>query len=216
MTMAGTGPDVKPRRPYDASRRRERARLTSARIVEVAERRFLSEGYGVTIADIAGEAGVSPDTIYKTFGGKPGLLRAIRTRALEGEQPLPAESRSDELHRQESDPRRIIECWGRLTAEIAPRVAPILLLVRAVAATDAEVRELRRELDEDRYRRMSENAAKLGEAGHLRAGVTVAEAADILWTYSSPELYELTVLDRGWSLDRYGRFVAEAMIAALL
>jgi len=37
-----------------------------------------------------------------------------------------------------------------------------------------------------------------------------------MWTYSSPELYELLVLTRGWPLERYGAFIADAMIAALL
>jgi hypothetical protein len=46
--------------------------------------------------------------------------------------------------------------------------------------------------------------------------MTPAHAADILWTYSSPELYELLVLRRGWSAERYGRYVADAMINALL
>jgi hypothetical protein len=37
-----------------------------------------------------------------------------------------------------------------------------------------------------------------------------------MWTYTSPELYELLVLGRGMPLKTYGRFVADAMIAALL
>jgi hypothetical protein len=41
-------------------------------------------------------------------------------------------------------------------------------------------------------------------------------AADVMWTYSSPELYELLVLRRKWTPARYGRFVADAMIAELL
>jgi hypothetical protein len=63
---------------------------------------------------------------------------------------------------------------------------------------------------------MTVNARALSEAGHLRPGITVAQAADILWTYSSPELYELLVLSRGWPAEHYGHFVAQAMIAALL
>ena len=38
----------------------------------------------------------------------------------------------------------------------------------------------------------------------------------MLWTYSSPELYELLVLSRGWPAGRYATFIADAMIAALL
>jgi hypothetical protein len=37
-----------------------------------------------------------------------------------------------------------------------------------------------------------------------------------MWTYSSPELYELLVIRLGWPAERYGTFIADAMIAALL
>lgn len=208
---------VKKNRAYDAGRRQELARRNRDAIVEAAERRFLRDGYAVTtIAAIAADAGVSVDTIYKSFGGKPGLVRAIRSRALAGEGPVPAEQRSDALHYGDQDPRTIIKAWGALTAEVAPRVAPILLLIRSAAATDAEAVVLLEEMDADRLRRMTGNARRLRDAGHLRRGVTLARAADVLWTYSAPELYELLVLRRGWHPNRYGRFVADAMIDALL
>ncbi|MGH2867250.1 MAG: TetR/AcrR family transcriptional regulator [Solirubrobacteraceae bacterium] len=210
-------PNVKPKRAYDASRRRELARQNHDKIIASAERRFLRDGYApTTIAAIAAGASVSPDTIYKSFGGKPGLVRAIRAHALQGEGAVPAEQRSDELQATQSDPRTIIQAWGRLTAEIAPRVSPILLLIRDAAATDPEVGTLLAEMDADRLRRMIDNARRLRDAGHLRTGTTLAQAADILWTYSSPELYELLVLRRGWTAPRYGRFIADAMINALL
>jgi hypothetical protein len=38
----------------------------------------------------------------------------------------------------------------------------------------------------------------------------------VLWTYSSPELYDMLVIRRGWAVERYGQFIADAMIAALL
>ncbi len=209
--------DVKPTRAYDARGRREQARRTRLRILDAAERRLLSDGYaGATIAAIASDAGVSPDLIYKSFGGKPGLVRALRDRALAGEQPRPAEERSDEIQAREPDPRAIIRAWGTFVAELAPRAAPILLLIRDAAAVDPNVRGLRDDLDADRLRRMTDNARRLRDAGHLRDDVTLAAAADVLWSYSSPELYELLVLRRGWSPARYGRFVADAMIAALL
>jgi AcrR family transcriptional regulator len=215
--MAPRRSTVKPKRPYDGSRRQEDAQRNRNRILDAAERRFLRDGYGTTtVASIAEDASVSADTIYKTFGGKAGLVRAIRTRALEGEGRVPAELRSDALHEHESDPRKIIEAWGRFTAEIAPRAAPIMLLIRAAAVADPDVVALADEMDADRFRRMTLNARRLHDAGHLRRGLTIAAAADVLWTYSAPELYELLVLRRGWPLTRYGRFVADAMINALL
>jgi AcrR family transcriptional regulator len=208
---------VKEKRRYDASRRREHARRNHDRIVEAAERRFLRDGYvATTIAAVAADAEVSTDTIYKSFGGKPGLVRAIRAKALEGEGPVPAEQRSDAVHTRATSGREIIEAWGALTAEVAPRVAPILLLMRAAAASDPEGQTLLDELDANRLRRMTLNARRLRDGGHLRRGITLARAADVLWTYSAPELYELLVLRRGWSPKRYGHFVAEAMIDALL
>jgi AcrR family transcriptional regulator len=208
---------VKPKRAYDASLRRKRAGQNRDLILDVAERRFLREGYAsTTIAAIAAEAGVSVDTVYKTYGGKPGLIRAIRARALLGSGPIPAEQRSDHLQAKEADPRKIIRGWGRFVAEIAPRSAPMLLLVRDASRTDPELRALLEELDDDRLRRMTDNARRLSAAGHLRTRISLSDAATVLWTYSSPELYELLVLRQGMSLRRYGQFVADAMIAALL
>jgi hypothetical protein len=80
--------------------------------------------------------------IYKSFGGKPGLVRAIYQQALHGQGPVPAERRSDTVQARERDPRKIIQAWGAFVTEIAPRAAPILLLVRAAASTDAEIQSL--------------------------------------------------------------------------
>jgi AcrR family transcriptional regulator len=159
---------------------------------------------------------VSAETIYKAFGGKPGLVRAICEEALGGEGPVPAETRSDDLQASEPDPRKIIRGWGRLSAEVAPRVSPILLLLRAAAFTDPEMASLRAEIEASRLTRMTRNARTLADGGHLRAGITAEYAGEIMWTYSSPELYELLVVTRRWPPQEYGTFIADAMIAALL
>jgi len=208
---------VNTRRRYDSSGRRERARQTRDQIVDAARALFLADGYAATtVAAIAAAARVSVETIYKGFGGKPGLVRAIAERGLAGQGPVPAEQRSDHIRDTEPDPRRILAAWGTFTAEIAPRVAPILMLARDAAASDPEVALTLEQISAARLDRMALNARGLFEAGHLRPEITPGEAADIMWTYSSPELYELLVLRRGWSADRYGRFVGQALIAALL
>lgn len=106
--------------------------------------------------------------------------------------------------------------WGQLTTEVAPRIAPILLLVRTAASADPDMAGLQSELSNQRLERMTHNAGSLARLGCLRDEVTVELAGEILWSYSSPELYELLVLIRGWPLERYGTFIADAMIAALL
>lgn len=205
------------RRRYDSTGRRERARQARDQIAGIAEELFLSRGYAATtVAAIAAQAQVSVETIYKGFGGKPGLVRAIIEKGLAGRGPVPAEQRSDRIRDTEPDPRRILTAWGKFVAEIAPRTAPILLLARDAAAADPELAALLDEVSAARLERMTVNARGLHEAGHLRPGLTVAQAADILWTYSAAEFYELLVLRRGWSPSQHGRFVAQAMIAALL
>jgi AcrR family transcriptional regulator len=158
---------------------------------------------------------VSAATIYKTYGGKAGLVRELCARALAGEGPVHAEDRSNAL-RTNDDPRAVIAGWGALVSEVAPRGAPLMLLLRAAADTDDDAAALHDELDAARLTRMTENARYLLDGGHLRPGITPEELRDVLWLASSPELYELLVVRRGWSTERFGRYAAELMAGTLL
>ena len=203
------------KRSYDSSNRRRQAQRNYDAVLESGKRRFLADGYAATtIASVATDAGVSVETVYKSFGSKSGLVAAIWERGLAGRGQVPAPERSDRMQAAVSDPREIIRSWGRLTTEVAPEVAPILLLIRSAAASDPEMARLLTQTDQQRLQRMRRNARTLD--GHLRPGVTAAHAAEILWTYSSPDLYDLLVERRGWSIRRYGQFVADSMLTALL
>src|SRR3954471_5818008 len=117
--------DVK-RRRYDASRRRAEAARTHAQVLEVAERLLLSNGYAATnVAAVASAAGVSAELIYKSFGGKAGLVREIQRRGLLGAGPVPAPDRSDVVAAGTLDARSLLREWSRLATEVAPRVSPI-------------------------------------------------------------------------------------------
>ena len=208
---------VKTSRRYDSSGRQEQARRSRETVLDAAQRLFLDQGYvGTTIAGIAREAGVSVETVYKAFGGKAGVVRAVYQRGLTGRGPVPAYERSDQMRAQETDPRVIMREWGRLTAEVASVVSPIRLLIRSAALLDPEMAALLKANDEERLQRMRHHARFLKQRGYLRKGMKVAEATDILWTCSSAELYELLVLSRGWSLPRFSQFIADFMIASLL
>jgi len=50
---------------------------------------------------------------------------------------------------------------------------------------------------------MTLNAHRLGQHTGVRSGLTVEQVRDVLWTYSSPELCDLLVVQRGWTIDRY-------------
>ncbi|WP_248581052.1 TetR/AcrR family transcriptional regulator [Nocardioides sp. InS609-2] len=204
-------------RAYDTSSRRARAQERRTRVLDVAWEQFRSQGYAATtVGAVARAAGVSEQTIYKTYGGKAGLVRHLRLRALEGdEHSEPAERRSDRL-RSNPDPRRIVAGWARLASEVAPRVSPILLLVRDAALTDPGLQGLAVEVDDERRRRMRENAESLGRASHLRTDVSTEQATDVLFAVSSPEMFELLVIRCGWDLPRYATYVEDTLCAALL
>ena len=210
---------VKPRRRYDSSRRQEQAAGTRAAVLDAARRLFLERGYAATtVAAIAGEAGVSVETVYKAFGSKAGLVKAVVDVAIVGDdEPVPMVQR-ERVRRieAEANARRKLTMYGEHLAESAPRRVPVELLVRAAAASDAGAAGVWDQLEAERLAGMSLFARHLDDGGHLRPGVSADEARDVLWTYNSPELYSLLVLRRGWSTPRYGRWVADALAAALL
>ena len=208
---------VKGTRRYESPEREAQARRTQEAVIEAAVRQFLSMGYaGTTIAAIAEEAGVSVATVYKTFRSKPGLVRAIYDRGLKGRGPVTAYQRSEEMRMRERDPRTLMRSWGALGAEVGTEVTPILLLLRAAAGTDPDAAALLEEIREQRLKRMRYLARFLEQRGYLREGVSVAQAADVLWACTSAELYELFVIQRRWSIPRFGRFLADFMITSLL
>jgi AcrR family transcriptional regulator len=210
---------VKARRAYDATRRREAARRSRRTVLEAAQRLFLERGFAATtMVDVAGAAGVSTKNLYKVFGNKVGLAKAVFDVAIAGDdEPVPIMERSwVAAIRTEPDAAEKLRMYAdRLPATMA-RVAPILLLTRSATALDPDIAALWQQLQAERVTGMAAFAADLVGTGQLGADVTVEVARDLLWTLNAVEIYELLVLERNWTPDRYRQFVAEALIAALV
>ena len=207
------------RRPYDSSRRRAHAAQNRATILDTARQRFLAEGYACcTMATIASDAGVSVETIYKVFGNKAGLLRALFDVAVgEDDEPIPKRHRTlvDRMW-AEPDAEQKLRLYGEIIGSGAARVQPVQLMAREAAASDPAAAEVYETIREERLGRMVGFAEFLRDTGALRDGVTVDEARDVLWTYNSAEIWELLVVKRGWKPARYGRWIGDALVAALL
>lgn len=204
--------DVK--RHYDGAARRARAEQVRTALIQTARDMLLGDGYAaLTIPKVALACGVSAESVYKRFAGKPALVRAVVEQALLGIGPVAAETRSDAL--DVDDLQELLRGWGRLSAEVGPRVAPILLLVQLAAAYDPGLANLTRELDDNRRARMTDNAHRLADAGYLPPGLSLAQATDILWTYSSPEVYDLLVIRSRWTLEQYATFIFAGLAAHL-
>jgi AcrR family transcriptional regulator len=207
------------KRRYDSTRRREQARRTRADILDSARALFIENGYAATtLGSIAKAAGVSVDTIYGAYGSKSELFRALIRVSVRGdEDPTPLREREviEEIV-AEPQPRRKIERYAAMLAEVNPRHAPLVVALREGARSDPKLAAIWEQQQADRVEGMTAFAAHLASAGALRPGVSEAEARDVLWTLNSTDVYDLLVGARGWSPERYGAWIAQQMIAALL
>jgi AcrR family transcriptional regulator len=210
---------VKPRRRYDSSRRQEQARHNRWAVLQAARQLFLEHGFAATtMPAIASAAGVSVQTVYKAFGNKARLAKAVFDVAMAGDdEPVPMLQRASLARaRDEPDPRTKLRLYGEFLAEVAPRHVPVQLVIRDAATSDPEARVVWAELQAERLKGMTLFARALHDDGHLRPGISTNEARGVLWTCNSAELFQLLVLERGWPPKRYGRWVADALISALL
>lgn len=204
------------KRRYDASGRHAAAADRRARIISAARSRFLAQGYhATTVAQIAADAGVSSETVYKAFGSRAGLVEAIWTAALAGEGERHAETLSDEGARRAETPDELLRHWSRMAAGVAPLAAPVYELVRTAAVTDTDAARLFERIEAARAERMSHNAAYLVDGGHLRPGLTAEHARDILMV-ATADLYPAFVVRAGWDSDEYVDLVHRFLRSALL
>jgi AcrR family transcriptional regulator len=188
-------------------------------VVDAAHQLFLERGFAATtMPDIASAAGVSVQTVYKAFPNKARLAKAVFDVAIAGDDdPVPMLERAAlSSVRDEPDAQAELRLYGEFLTEVAPRHVPVQLVIRDAAATDVEARTVWAELQAERLKGMTMFARALHDEGHLRPGISTNEARDVLWTYNSAELFQLLVIERGWAPRRYGRWVADALIAALL
>jgi AcrR family transcriptional regulator len=210
---------VKPRRPYRSPRRVAAAARTRARIAEAARALFLERGFSdTTISAIAARAGVAPETVYSVYRSKAGLLDAVVRAAVrrddEPEDPL-ERSWVKRLLRQPDLARRI-SGFARHAAQTTELTSPIYAIIASAGTGESEVDELQRNLLEMRFGGQREIMVALVDGASLRPGLSAEQAADTFSALASPELHHLLRVRRGWSRQRYARWLEQTVTAALL
>jgi AcrR family transcriptional regulator len=207
-------------RAYDNARRAAAARLTEQRVVETAQRLLLERGYaGLAMADLAAEAGVSVPLLYKVFGPKPQLVKRIYDVLLAGDvDPEPvAERPALQALAADPDPRGKLARYAALGRAMAERAGPLVsALLAAARAGEPELRAFAATIDRERLAGASALATHLAECGALSPDLAVDRARDLIWLHTAPDTYRLLVLERGWALDDYERWLATSLTAALL
>jgi AcrR family transcriptional regulator len=209
---------VKSRRAYDSPRRREQARVTRRAILEAARASFIDSGYvATTIEAIAAQAGVSPESIYAIFRNKRSLLAALIDISIAGDDAAAPILQRDWVAtmRAEENPRGRLRILARNGHLILERRTAIDEVVRGAAAADPEIAGLWEMGKAQRYAGQRELLRIVLGEGHLRPGLTLGAAADVLFAIGSPETYRLLVVDRGWSGPRFERWYEETLARLL-
>lgn len=200
------------KRRYHSPLRDAQAAATRTRILEAALDEFVARGYpGTSVAAIARTAGVSPETIYATFGTKRAVVDALL-------EEIDAEGRPQQAAAQIAErgggPRVELDVVTEMVTAFWARHGRLVRLLRQ-GIGDPEIGEewLRRQ----QWRRgLLHGIVAAWPAGTLRKDIDTDEAADIAWSLTSHEQYELLVGIRGWPFERYVTWVKGALRRELL
>ena len=209
-------PPADSRRTYDSSGRQEQARRRRAEILDACRDALLRQGYaGLTIRAVAEAAGVSQETVYKAFGGKRGLVKAMYDVTLAGDDaPVPMGRRPEVLALlTEPDPAAKIAAYARIARGVSERLGAV---TAALSTGGPEAAEIGAETDRERFTGVTAFVDHLATGGHLPAGRDPAAAAEEVWLLTAPEVYRLCTAGRGWSTDRYEGWLRRMLTATLL
>lgn len=204
------------RRPYDASRRQDAAARNRAAVLAACRELLLGDGYqATTIRAVAGRAGVSPETVYKAFGGKPGLVKALWDVTLAGDdEPLTMAQRPQlqEVWRTR-DPHTKLRLYAAFVRGVNERLAALSALL---AQAGPEVAQVLAVSESERLTGVTAFLAHLADQGLLRPGTDPAQAADGCWALAGPQLFTQLTTGRGWTAAAYQEWLADLLTATLL
>lgn len=199
-------------------KRAERSRRTREKVIEAARELFVAQGYGATsLQEVADQAGVAVQTVYFVFGNKRTLFKDVVDASIAGDTEPVATMDREWFRAACGAPTAAdqLRTHVRGTSEILARVAPMMPLIEAAAATDPQIAAQWPHGPDPRYTVQHAAAQALADKPDIRPDVSVAMAADLLFGLLSPQLYLLFVQDRGWSPDTWEEWAYATLVAQL-
>lgn len=200
-------------------RRAERSRRTREKVVEAARELFVARGYGATsLQEVAERASVSVQTVYFVFHNKRTLFKEVVDASIAGDtEPVATMDRAwfrDAAAAPTAQEQ--LSAHVRGTGDVLHRVAPIVPVIAAAAATDPQIAAQWPDDEEDPRLIVQRAAAEaLVAKPGARPDVSADTAADLLYGVLSPELYLVFVRDRGWSPQRWREWAFTTLRAQL-
>jgi AcrR family transcriptional regulator len=204
--------------PYNNSQRAVSAASTRAHVLAAAHQLFLSNGFsGTTIRSVAESAGVSQETIYKSFGNKAAVLKAVYDVALAGDaDEVPLAARPEALAvLNATTPKASALAYAELARIVAVRTDPLLRVLLRSRGSDRALDAFATTTDGERLIGAQHFVSHWRAQGWLRDGLTDDRAAEIVWALNSPEPRWL-LLDHGWSQPDLTRWLAEMIHVSVL
>jgi AcrR family transcriptional regulator len=191
------------RRRYRSPLREQQAGQTRAAVIAAATRLFSEKGWAATgMRDVAGAAGVAIETVYANFRSKSELLTACIDQAVVADdEPAPLADRPAFAALARGSRAQRTRAAARLLTGIHERTAGLILALREAAASDPELAQWRHAA-EQRRRADTEQAAAL-----IAGRPVTREECDGLWAVMAVEVYELLTALRGWTPQRYERWM---------
>lgn len=181
---------------------------------------FLETGYaGTSMSAIAGTAGVSADTVYKTFGSKIQLLKEVLDVAIGGDDaPVDLLDRSGPQALRESTDQRVqVRMLAAGVTDQLERIRPLDDVLRGAAVVDREAAALREDIQvRQRRAAMGTIVGWIAARGPLRQGLSARRAAQVVWTLTSPEVHLLMRDTGGWSRAAYRAWLEQTIADSIL
>lgn len=206
-----------PRRAYRSPVRTEQVENTRRRALDAALRLFVERGYaGTTVAAVADEAGISPETIYVSLKGKRGLLEGVIEAAIMGPEGVVVERQRwlDEVARLPTARERL-RGWVSASCRTLARTSAIHAVIRGAADREEFAVSLRERLLQQRVASVTALARRYLDRS-LKPGLTIEDAGQRYAAMASPELFHLLTVEVGWTHERYQQWVTQLLESDLL
>jgi AcrR family transcriptional regulator len=210
---------VKPHRPEVGVARQARTRRTRTAVVEAARTLFQERGYAATTIEAISDASDTPQaTVYRLFSSKLGILKAVLDVSIVGDDQAVAMLERPRVHAllADKDPKNQLTGFAALLRELMARTAPVHRILADAARSDEDAASLLSEMARQRHEGQRRIARSLARGGALKPGLRERDAADVIHALASPEVYGLLVFDRGWSAERYEKWLRAILVDELL
>ncbi|RZL77843.1 MAG: TetR/AcrR family transcriptional regulator [Rhodococcus sp. (in: high G+C Gram-positive bacteria)] len=192
-------------RKYEQRLRAEAAEETRRKILDaVYERLRRAPSTPVSVEQVARTAGVSRSTVYLAFGSRTGLFDALTTDLWWNRAGFQGVVDAVENPDAREHLRSGIDAGVRVFA--AHRDVFRTLFSMAQLDADAVGGAIAR-IEENRAGGMIHLAQRLAEQEVLRPGVTVDEAADVLWLLTSFDSFDQLYTGRNLTADDVSRML---------